>query len=174
LFQTFSRGDGQTAGQRVGVFGYYGWQPTTRVGNYVGSNGATDGKNNVGFYRVGGDVSLNWRTFNLMGLIMSGRDDKKLNEDDPNTDYEFTGGFLRLDWAGLPNNRLVASGMFNWVNYPETAAEPGLIRTGSGLVRYYLGDWTAVNIALHAEYTYHEIVGGEHDHTAAMFIDFDF
>ncbi len=174
VFQTIGRGDGQTAGQRIGAFGYYGWQPTTRVGWYVGNEGSTDGKNNVGFYRVGGDVSLNWRTFNLMGLIMTGKDDKKLNEDYPNADYEFTGGFLRLDWAGLPNNRLAASAMFNWVNYPPSYSRPGLSRTGSGLVRYYLGDWTAVNIALHAEYTYREVVGGDEDHSAAMFIDFDF
>jgi hypothetical protein len=174
VFQTIGRGDGQTAGQRVGVFGYYGWQPTTRLGEYIGENGSTDGKNNVGFYRVGGDISLNWRTFHLMGLIMSGKDDKKLNESHPTYGYEFTGGFLRLDYAGLPNNRFIASAMFNWVNYPPSYSRPGLLKTGSGLVRYYLGDWTAVNIALHAEYTYRETVGWGHDQVAALFIDFDF
>lgn len=174
FFQTIGRGDGQTAGQRFGVFGYYGWQPTYRVGWFVGEEGATNGKSNVGFYRVGGDVSLNWRTFNLMGLIMAGEDDKKLNDVDSTYGYEFTGGFLRLDWAGLPNNRLIASAMFNWVNYPPSYFTPGLIRTGSALVRYYLGDWTAVNIALHAEYTYRETVGVDEEHMGALFIDFDF
>jgi hypothetical protein len=173
IFQTIGRGDGQTAGQRIGAFGYYGWQPTSAA-YYVGADGSADGKDNVGFYRAGGDISLNWRTFNLMGLIMHGQDDKKLNPDDTTVGYEFTGGFVRLDWAGLPNNRLVASAMFNWVNYPSTLVTPGLIRSGSWLVRYYLGDWTAVNIALHAEYTYREVVEEGEDHTAALFIDFDF
>jgi hypothetical protein len=175
LFQTIGRGDGQSAGQRVGVFGYYGWQPTDSVRSFVGGNGATDGKGNVGFFRVGGDVSLNWRTFNLMALFMYGADDEKLNPYE-SSDYDFTGGFARLDWAGLMNNRLVMSALYNWVRPPSYDTDRGDVDAGAGLMRYYLGDWTAVNVALHVEYTYRKIRGPYpvRDHEIAALVDFDF
>jgi len=177
LFQTFGRGDGQSAGQRIGAFGYVGWQPTDTLslGRFVGGNGATDGKGNVSFFRVGGDVSLNWRTFNLMALYMYGSDDKKLNPYRAEA-YDFTGGFARLDWAGLMNNRLVLSAMYNWVRPPDYDAEQQPVDAGTGLARYYFGDWTAVNVALHMEYTYREIGRTDEvkDHEIAMLVDFDF
>ena len=196
LFQTVGRGDGQSAGHRLGAFAYYGWQPTDdtiRISvrpdsgadtsrPYVGSGGEADRRGNVGFYRVGGDVSLNWRTFNLKVFYMYGSDDKKLNPyDSSKSEYIFQGGFARLDWAGLMNNRLVVSGLFNWVRRPcEDSVQPS-INAGAGLVRYYLGDWMAVNIALHLEYAYREFAyekadrtHKQHDHTLAALIDFDF
>ena len=180
LFQTVGRGDGQSAGHRLGAFAYYGWQPTDKIGTYIGSGGETDGKGNAGFYRVGGDLSLNWRTFNLKALYMYGADDKKLNPYD-SSEYVLQGGFARLDWAGLMNNRLVVSGLFNWVRRPcEDSVLPS-IDAGAGLVRYYLGDWMAVNVAIHFEYAYREFSYEkadrkykQHDQTFAALIDFDF
>jgi hypothetical protein len=176
LYQTIGRGDGQSAGQRVGAFAYYGWQPTKRVGWYVGADGGTEGKGNVGFYRIGGDISLNWRTFNLMGMIMYGADDSTLNPYHPAEKYEFAGGFARLDYAGLMNNRMIASALFNWVNTPAYDHDRVDLKTGTALVRYYLGDWTAVNIALHGEFTYrrYEYVHPLEDTEFALFIDFYF
>jgi len=43
-------------------------------------------------------------------------------------------------------------------------------------VRYYLGSWTAVNVALHAEYT-HRVVGADNpfkDDLFTLLLDFDF
>jgi hypothetical protein len=175
LTQTFARGDGQSAGQRVGGFAYYGWQPTNLSGTIIAPSGEARGKCNKPFYRVGGDLSLNVGTLNLMSLMMYGADDNGLNPFSVSEDYIFWGGFARLDWAGLLNNRLISSIMFNWVQPPEYD-EGRRIRAYSALVRYYLGDWTAVNVALHLEYTYREEgdfeSGKTHDLTAL--IDFDF
>ena len=155
LFQTFSKGDGQSAGQRIGAFGYMGWQPTNLPGKVTAPTGETCGCKNKQFYRLGGDLSLNWRTFNLQALFMQGVDDKAFNTYDPKKDYSYTGGFAQLDWAGFLNNRLIASVLYNWVR-PPCPDESGTINAYSALLRYYLGDWTALNVGLHAEYTHKE------------------
>jgi hypothetical protein len=156
LSKTFGNGEGQTAGQRLGLFAYLGWQPTDFSGSIVSTVGDANGKKNQSFYRLGGDLSLNWKTFNLQAMAFKGMDDKAFNNFDPLKNYSFWGGVMQLDWAGLPNNRLVASVMYNWVRPP---AEDSLHKLDafSTLVRYYLGSWSAVNIALHAEYTHRSI-----------------
>jgi hypothetical protein len=161
LSKTLGSGTGQSAGQRIGVFGYYGWQP-----------GSTATET---FQRLGADLSLNWKTLNLQAFFMQGTDSKALNSLRPDEDYEFTGGFAELDWAGLLNNRLVASAMYNWTEPP--CYDPDYqVRAYSGLVRYYFGDWTAVNVALHAEFTHRET--GDDDpvkeNRFALVMDFDF
>ena len=175
ISQTLGRGDGQSAGQRVGAFAYYGWQPTMLDSVYVGPSGEADGKINQNFYRVGCDLSCNWNQFNLMGMLVYGVDDKALNNIDSSVDYAYTGGFARLDWAALYNNRLVASIMFNWVNAPGYDGERD-VSAFTGLVRYYLGDWTAVNVSLHGEYTYREVGDDQlcKEHNLAALIDFAF
>jgi hypothetical protein len=175
VFQTFGRGDGQSAGQRVGAFAYLGWQPTETSSAYISPTGEASGRNNKSFYRLGGDVSFNWQTLNLMGLMIYGQDDRTLNGLNSSDKYTFAGGFGRLDWTGLANNRLVLSAMYNWVNAPCYDNEKD-ISAISGLVRYYLGDWTAVNVALHGEYTYRQI-GHDNpgkEHNLAALIDFAF
>jgi len=43
VMQTVGRGDGQSAGQRIGLFGYYGWQPLTLPGSVIDpTTGNTD------------------------------------------------------------------------------------------------------------------------------------
>lgn len=175
VYQTFGRGDGQSAGQRVGAFAYYGRQPTLTSTSYVSPTGEAEGHYNKGFYRLGGDVSFNWRTFNLMGLVMYGQDDSTLNGLDSSDKYTFAGGFAELDWAGLANNRLILSAMYNWVNAPSYD-NVNDISAVSCLVRYYLGDWTAINVALHGEYTYRQ-TGKDNpykEHNLAALIDFAF
>jgi len=59
------------------------------------------------FYRVGGDFSFNYRTFNLFGLYMYGHDqDLLLNSGFTGfitgTPAKFNGGFLEADYLALP------------------------------------------------------------------------
>lgn len=155
LFQVIGKGDGQSAGQRIGVFGYYGWQPTVLPGPVAAPTGETNGGGSKPFYRLGADLSLNWSTLNLEVLYMAGVDDKALNTLDPAKDYVYSGGFAELDWALLTNNGLIASIIYNWV-IPPVYDNARTVNAYSVLMRYYLGDWTAYNIALHGEYTYRE------------------
>ncbi len=173
LFKTFGPGEGQSAGQRIGVFSYYGWQPLTVPGGGETSSGEADGKDNKAFYRIGVDGSLNWKTLNLRALYMKGVDDKAFNSLKPDEDYEYQGGLAELDYAGLMNNKLVASLAYNWTRTPSYDHEQE-INAYSGLLRYYLGDWTAVNVAMHAEYTHREMGDGSGEDIIALLIDFAF
>jgi len=172
--QVLGRGEGQSAGQRVGLFGYFGWQPTAPGDTAFGIAGQGNGHAHKPFRRIGGDLSLNWQTFNLHGMFMQGWDDKGIDSGATEA-YKFTGGFAQLDYAGLVNNRLVSSVVFDWVTPPESDKE----RQSSAfsvLLRYYLGDWTAVNVALHAEYTHREEGKSEKVKTdnLGLLIDFAF
>ena len=174
LSETFGRGEGQSAGQRVGVFGYSGRQPTTS-GTLVSPNGDTNGGQNRGFYRVGGDLSLNWKTLNLQAMAFRAVDDSAFNVVQSLSDYTFYGGVIQIDWAGLPNNRLVTSAMYNWVR-PPSNDDARRIDSYSALGRSYLGSWQAVNVALHGEYT-HRAGGGASglkDNLFTVLLDFDF
>jgi len=59
------------------------------------------------FYRTGGDFSFNYRTFNLFGLFMYGRD-QNVSLDSSGTSFvtgpaaHFDGGFLEADYLVLP------------------------------------------------------------------------
>jgi hypothetical protein len=175
LFQTFGKGDGQSAGQRIGAFAYYGWQPTNFAKTIIAPTGETNGGDNKAFYRIGFDGSLNYEMFNLGVLYMAGIDDKALNPLDPTQNYKYGGGFAELNWAGLLDNRLVASVMYNWVR-PPSLDEARTVNAYSLLLRYYLGDWSAVNVALHAEYTFRQTgkVNTIDENQFALILDFDF
>jgi hypothetical protein len=184
LSQTIGPGDGQSAGQRIGAFVYYGKQPIIAALDTLGTmpapispTGEFDGGNNGAYYRYGGSASLNWRTFNLAAMYMRGRDDKTFNALDPTKNYEYGGGFVELDYAGLANNRLVASGLYSWVAPPSYDDWNAKIAAYSGLLRYYVGDWSAVNVAVHGEYTYRKLEAGKTTMTEniySMLVDFGF
>lgn len=176
LSQRIGAGDGESAGQRIAVFGYYGSQPLALLPASAASpTGEAAGKRNKPLYRVGGAASLNWRTLNLELFLLEGIDDKAFSTPTLDKDYDFNGGFAELDYAGLWNNRLVASALFNFVNPPDSDKERK-VNAYSGLLRYYVGDWTAVNVALHAEYTYRRT--GEtnplKEHIYSLLVDFAF
>jgi hypothetical protein len=175
LFQTFGKGDGQTAGQRVGAFAYLGWQPTSLTGTIVAPTGETNGKENKSFYRLGVDGSLTWESFNLNLLFMNGSDDKALNTLDSTNNYTYTGGIAELEWAGLLNNRMVASLTYNFVR-PPSYDNDRQIDAITLLLRYYMGGWEAVNVAMHAEYTYRTIGKNNpmKENQFALVLDFDF
>ena len=175
LSKTFGPGEGQSAGQRIGVFGYLGWQPTDFADPVVSPAGDINGHNNRSFTRIGGDMSLNWKTLNLQAMAFRGVDNRAFNEIDPTNNYRFWGGVVELSWAALANNRLVGSLMYNWVRPP---GDYGVHRVDaySALARYYLGSWSAVNIALHAEYT-HRAAGSVlplKENLFTLLLDFDF
>jgi len=175
LSHTLGMGEGQSAGQRIGVFGYQGWQPVNPGGTVIAPTGETNSKDNKPFYRIGLDASLNYETLNLCAMFLQGADNKALNPLDSTQNYTYTGGFCELDWAGLMNNRLVASLMYNWVRPPSYDGR-GNVDAFSALLRYYLGDWSAVNVAIHAEYTFRK-TGKVHridEHQVALIVDFDF
>jgi hypothetical protein len=174
LSETFGKGEGQSAGQRVGVFGYLGRQPTVS-GTFVSPNGDTNGAQNRGFSRVGGDLSLNWQTFNLQAMVFRAVDDRAFNLVQPSSDYTFNGGVVQIDWAGVPNNRLVTSVMYNWVRPPGND-EARRMDSYSALGRYYLGSWQAVNVALHGEYTHRAGDGASRlkDNLFTVLLDFGF
>jgi hypothetical protein len=174
LSQTFGKGEGQSAGQRVGVFAYLGRQPTA-PGTVVSPDGDTNGGQTRGFSRAGGSLSLNWRTLNVQAMAFKGVDDSAFNVAMPPSNFTFWGGVVQVDWAGLPNNRLVASAMYNWVR-PPSDSDTGRTDSYSVLGRYYLGGWQAVNVALHGEYTRRVNSGPTalKDHLFTALLDFDF
>ncbi len=175
LSKIFGPGEGQSAGQRVGVFSYFGRQPTDFTDTIVSPLGDTNGRMNRAYYRSGADISLNWRTLNLQGMAFRGVDNRAFNEIDPGSKYAFWGGGVELDWAAMPNNRLVASLMYNWARPPEYDAAHQ-VDAYSALMRYYLGSWSAVNVALHGEYT-HRVLGSASPLKGDLFtllLDFDF
>jgi hypothetical protein len=175
LSQTFGKGDGQSAGQRLGIFGYYGWQPLTLPGTIVGNMGQTNGSDNKSFSRIGFNGSLNYKSLNAQILYFIGSDDKAFNDLNPALNYKYSGGFIELDYAGLFNNKLVASVMYNWIQPPDYDSEREF-KSYSALCRYYLGDWSAVNVSLHAEYT-HRITGNTtklEENIFALALDFAF
>lgn len=175
LSETFGKGEGQSAGQRVGVFGYVGHQPTSANGTFVSPDGDTSGGQNRRFYRVGGNVSLNWKTLNVQALVFRAVDNSAFNMITTSSDYIFHGGVVQVDWAGLPNNRLVTSAMYNWVR-PPSNDDGQRTDSYSALGRYYLGSWQAANVALHGEYT-HRSFGSTNkrtDNLLTLLFDFDF
>jgi len=175
LIYTFGDGDGQSAGQRIGMFGYYGWQPTNVPGSVVAPTGETNGNQDENFYRYGFDGSFNWETFNLQLFYMNGIDDKAFNSLDQTQDYKYSGGFAELDYAALFNNRLVVSIMYNWIR-PPSYDEGNYLNAYTALVRYYLGSWTAVNVGLHAEFAHRELgkTDKQKDNLIALALDFAF
>ena len=175
LSQTFGKGDGQSAGQRIGVFGYYGWQPLTLPGTVIGNTGQTNGNNNKTFSRIGFNGNLNYKGLNAQILFFIGADDKAFNTLSPTENYKYSGGFIELDYVGLFNNKFVTSVMYNWIQSPDYDSNSDF-KAYSALCRYYLGDWSAVNVSLHAEYT-HRITGKTpkfQENIFALALDFAF
>jgi hypothetical protein len=73
------------------------------------------------------------------------------------------------------NDRVVVSLVYNWVRPPSYDAQRK-IDAYTAMVRYYLGDWSAVNVGIHAEYTFRRT--GEtpkfDEHLVAFVVDFAF
>jgi hypothetical protein len=133
-------GEGQTAGQRIGLVAYQG-KATSAQGN------------RASFTRYGLDASLNVSQWNLSLQYLRGTDGEELWN--ATKDGTFSGGFVELNWQ--PMTRLVAFARYDVVNIPDftdadlnpldpKGAYPSGITIGA---RYYLVD----QLALHAEYS---------------------
>ena len=125
-------GEGQTAGQRIGVVGYLGKaRPEAGPGELQTFN------------RVGVDASLNFKQVNLAGQWLYSTDDQALwgSPDDVN----WSGYFAELSWQPLVEG--VAFARYDRVNSPAWLEQDVMRLTGGG--RYYLAD----NLALHFEYS---------------------
>ena len=90
----------------LGTF-YFGGRSVQRFNGIDTSDNATVITAREPFYRLGGDFSFNYRTFNLFGLYMYGHDnDLLLNSGatgfTPGPAATFNGGFLEADYLMLP------------------------------------------------------------------------
>jgi hypothetical protein len=91
----------------LGTFFFKG-RSVQRFNGLTGGDAATVLTAREPFYRVGGDFSFNYRTFNLFGLYMYGHDkDLPLNSDFTGfvtgaPPVKFNGGFLQADYLALP------------------------------------------------------------------------
>ena len=175
LSKTFGKGEGQSAGQRIGVFGYLGWQPTSLLVPIVSPVGDINGADNRTYYRIGGDISLNWKTFNLQGMAFRGVDNRAFNDFDPTLNYAFWGGVVRARLgrpAQQPARRLADVQLGPAAGYNAVHK----VDAYSALVRYYLGSWSAVNVAIHAEFTHRRLgsVAPIKENLFTLLLDFDF
>jgi len=133
----FGQGEGQTAGHRVGVFGYRG---EARPGEGLEDQGTES------FSRYGVDASLNFGQVNASAQYLKGQDDGMLwgSLDD----VDFCGGLAELSF--MPMTRLVGFVRYDWVDTPSGVAQDISRWTAGG--RFYLVD----NLALHLEYSERE------------------
>lgn len=118
----------------VGAFSFYG-RSAQRFSGYE-SDGVTPAAITAHepFYRVGGDFSFNYRTFNLFGLYMYGHDqDLLLNSGFtgfmPGPQAKFNGGFLQADYLMLP----WLMGIMRWDRVQSSAD----FLNGAGSANYY-------------------------------------
>jgi len=91
----------------LGAFSFYGRSAQRFSGFEANGTTAAVITAHEPFYRVGGDFSFNYRTFNLFGLYMYGHDqDLLLNSAftgfSPGPQAKFNGGFLEADYLALP------------------------------------------------------------------------
>jgi hypothetical protein len=65
--------------------------------------------------------------------------------------------------------------MYNWVRPPDEDRIHRIEAT-SALLRYYLGSWSAVNVALHAEFTHRTVGSGNpaKENLFTFLLDFGF
>lgn len=147
LAAVFGAGEGQTAGQRLGVSGYLG---RARPSATVGGDSSP-----VSFNRIGVDACLNLGPTSLALQYLLAQDDQKLWGDDE--DVTYGGGFGELTW--LPRFDLAAFVRFDFVDAPEVADQDLRRFTVGG--RFYPVD----NVALHGEYSYRSVkaVGPDQD-----------
>jgi hypothetical protein len=136
-------GEGQTAGQRIGVMGYIGRARPDLTQFPADSTTAFDAREQ--FIRLGVDASLNFKMVNLAVQYLFGRDDKRLWGIQESTDLDFWGGFAELSL--MPRVDFVAFGRFDMVSTPKEIDRD--ITRFTGGARYYFVD----NLALHLEYS---------------------
>jgi hypothetical protein len=142
-------GEGQTAGQRIGVMGFLGKaRPAPAL-----VDEEVDESCRSNLQRFGVDAALNYANARLAGQYIMGKDDKELWG--LPEDAEFSGGFAELSY--MPMTKLVGFARYGWVVTPENV-DADITRLTCG-VRYYFVD----NVATHVEYSQRrqEQLGGD-------------
>jgi hypothetical protein len=132
--QVIGRGEGQTAGHRVGLTGYFG-----KARQQV-SSGPADRES---ITRLGVDASLNFQQVNLALQYIHGQDDRTLWG--TLDDVKYDGGFAEATYT--PSTKLAGFARYDWVNTDNLSEDISRWTAGA---RYYLED----NVALHAEYSH--------------------
>jgi hypothetical protein len=143
LAKVFGAGEGMTAGQRIGVTGYWGKARPFGAG---GGDGYYD-LPRESFQRIGVDTSLNAGRFNLSAQYLWGRDNSELW--DAGSDVSFNGGFVEALY--MPSFDVVGFARYDWVNTPDAMDMDTTRWTVGG--RFYFED----NLALHLEYSHGEL-----------------
>ena len=133
--QVLGAGEGMTAGQRVGLVGYWG---------KARPEGLASSAPREGFQRWGVDASLNLRQTNLALQYLRGKDAAELWPSAPGS-VSFRGGFAEL--THMPATNLVGFLRYDAVN-TATWLNADVRRWTAG-VRYYPVD----QVALHVEYS---------------------
>ncbi|HUU01241.1 MAG TPA: hypothetical protein VM425_07380 [Myxococcota bacterium] len=136
IAKVFGQGEGQTAGQRIGLFGHFGQaRPDPTLSDKVRQP----------LFRGGLDASLNLGDFNLSLQFLLGQDDRDLwGSRDNILSY---GGFAELSF--LPATDWVVLARYDGLKLPGEL-DVGSINRMTAAVRYYIWD----NLALHLEYSY--------------------
>lgn len=139
--KVFGQGEGQTAGQRLGLIGYFG---------RARPEDAPDASRQ-GFRRWGADASLNFGHYNLDLVYLKGSDDSALWPG-RQSDFDFSGGFAQLLY--MPATNFVGFARYDWVNTDAFAVpDVGLYKNARRWTlggRYYFQD----QIDLHVEYSH--------------------
>jgi hypothetical protein len=130
--KVFGPGEGQTAGQRLGLVGYFG------------KARPLSGGSREGFNRIGIDGSANFDHWNVAIQLLRGADDHALWG--TASDIDFSGGFVEGSY--LPTTKFVGFARYDWVNTPGEI-DQDVRRWGFG-GRYYFVD----QLAAHLEYSH--------------------
>lgn len=128
ITKVFGKGEGQTAGQRIGILGYTGRAKPFNDGSRKNMD------------RFGLDASLNFDHYNLALQYLQGSDDKEF-WGTPDK-FKFSGGFAEFSY--LPGTRLVGFTRYDWVNLPSSFNED--IRRWTVGSRFYLDDDKAIHM----------------------------
>jgi hypothetical protein len=136
----FGTGEGQTAGQRIGMIGYLG-QARPESG---------PDRPRKSFYRAGADASLNMPMVNLALQWTYASDDELL--------WSSLGATEKVNWWGgfgeisvMPRVDLVGFARVDVVDMPKILDQDVTRLTAGG--RYYFED----NVALHTEFSYRKV-----------------
>lgn len=132
----FGAGEGQTAGHRVGLLGY--WGKARPTDSSLPDSGRQD------LSRWGADATINLREWSFDAQYLKGTDDAGLWGG--SGDFDFSGGFVQASY--LPSTKLVGLVRYDWVNGPDAMGSD--IKRWTLASRYYLAD----NLALHGEYSH--------------------
>lgn len=155
VYKVFGPGEGQSAGQRLGLMAYHG---KARPGDL-------DTGPQYNFSRLGADLALNLQQTHVMAQYIKGSDDGGFLGG--GGDYDWHGGFVEVDQ--LIHSDIVGFGRYGWVDTPSY--------DGHDIEAWVLGGrwYLEMNLALHLEYADRRVAnpGGPDARTRDLFLRLD-